>query len=314
MSYVIHPLSPTAAEIIGLDCALSVEPSILEAIQKAFLEFPVLIFRDQNLSATELSAFSRHFGVLEEYGTPGQGSYNKPATASLREAGGRETPDQTLYLHPEDAGVLIMTNERLADLPVIGIVDNAELWHSDGSHKADPYKAIIVHVITNPVSGGGDTEFCDLRLAYKAMPPELIKELIGRTGLHHWSKYLNPQFAGKLDPAGVEDAKKMATTIPLMPQPLVRTHPDTGQPSLYLSPRFTVQLQNVDWAKSDEILRQLFEFIEQPAFRYRHSWQEKDLMIWDNRCLNHRVLGYAANDIRRRHRVTIIGDKPFYRA
>ncbi len=84
-------------------------------------------------------------------------------------------------IYPPDASsVLIMINEMLPDLTVIGIVDNAEMWYSDGSHKAEPYKTIIVHVISNLVFGGGDTEFCDLRLAYRSMVLALKKELSGR--------------------------------------------------------------------------------------------------------------------------------------
>jgi alpha-ketoglutarate-dependent taurine dioxygenase len=36
------------------------------------------------------------------------------------------------------------------------------------------------------------------------------------------------------------------------------------------------------------------------------------LVIWDNRCLNHRVRSYPSHDVRRRHRVTVAGDRPFY--
>lgn len=308
----ITPLCATAAEIVGLDCVQAVQDSRAgQALAEAFLTYPVLIFRDQVLSAAELAAFGRLFGRLETYRATGLKG-TRPPLASLGETGARVTPDQMLYLHPEDAGVLIMTNEALPALPAIGVIDNAECWHSDGSHKSEPYKAVMVHTLQNPASGGGDTEFCDLRLAYDALPAADRKLLAGLTAAHHWSKSLNPRFAGALDDAGRKHGAAFAAAIPEIHQPLVRTHPETGRPALYLSPRFTLSIDGASPDASAAILDELFALMDDQSFCYRHQWREGDLMIWDNRCLNHRVHAYAANDVRRRHRVTIAGDRPYY--
>jgi taurine dioxygenase len=100
--------------------------------------------------------------------------------------------------------------------------------------------------------------------------------------------------------------------IPKAHQPIVRTHPETGRPALYLSPRFTLCIDGAAPDTSGAILKELFALMDDPRFCYRHQWRERDLMIWDNRCLNHRVRAYAANDIRCRHRITIGGDSPYY--
>jgi taurine dioxygenase len=310
MSLSLAPLGPGAAEITGLDCARDLDNAdILRAVKRAFVEYPVLVFRDQVLTAPQLAGFGRRFGLLESYA----GAQGKSATSALHQTGARETPDQMLYQHPDDTDVLIMTNEIREGLPVIGIVDNAEIWHSDGSHKTDPYAAIIVNVVRNPASGG-DTEFCDLRAVYEALTPNIKAALDGKFAIHHWSKALNPRFAGMLDAAAQAEGERIAKLVPEMRQPIVRTHPDSGKPSLYISPRFTLRIDGIDQKSSDVLLDALFAFTENPAFHYRHSWREKDLMIWDNRCLNHRVRSYDAQDIRCRHRVTVSGDKVFYRA
>jgi alpha-ketoglutarate-dependent taurine dioxygenase len=59
----------------------------------------------------------------------------------------------------------------------------------------------------------------------------------------------------------------------------------------------------------------LFTFyVRERRFQYRHKWRDGDLVMWDNRCLNHRACGgYGLPDIRRMHRTTIVGDRPFYR-
>ena len=204
-----------------------------------------------------------------------------------------------------------MTNNTLPDLTAIAVIDNAECWHSDGSHKSAPYGAIAVHALQNPASGGGDTEFCDLRLLYDALPAGDRKLLAGLNATHHWSKSLNPRFAGALDEAAREEGARIAAMIPQARQPVVRTHPETGRPALYLSPRFTLRIDGAAPDASEAILNELFALMDDPRFCYRHKWRERDLMIWDNRCLNHRVRAYTANDVRCRHRITVRGDRPY---
>lgn len=312
-AFAFNPLGPTAAEIKGFDCAQAMDAGTLRALKQAYLTYPVLICRDQIMSAPELAAFGRLFGALETYQQPAVKAA-RPPLAALRETRARTTPDQMLYSHPEESGVLIMTNEVLPELPAIAVIDNAECWHSDGSHKSEPYQAIAVHALQEPAFGGGDTEFCDLRLIYDALPAGDKKLLAGLTATHHWSKSLNPRFAGALDDAAREAGARIVAMIPPAHHPVVRTHPDTVRPTLYLSPRFTLGIDGAAPDASEAILKELFALMDDPRFCYRHQWRERDLMIWDNRCLNHRVHAYAANDVRRRYRVTIGGDKPYYRA
>jgi len=270
-------------------------------LKQAYLTYPVLIFRDQVLSATELAAFGGVFGPLETYQSVPKAA--QPLLASLQETSQRATPDQMLYVHPEDSGVLIMTNESLPDLAAIAVIDNAECWHSDGSHKLMPYQAVAVHVVQDPMSGGGDTEFCDLRLIYDALPPGEQELLSGLTATHQWSKSLNPRFAGALDDAARKKGAYIAAKIPGIRQPLVRTHPETGRSALYLSPRFTVCVDGAEPDASEEILNELFAFMDDPRFCYRHQWRKGDLLIWDNRCLMHRATPFEdfkyARDMRR---------------
>jgi taurine dioxygenase len=308
MDFKVTPLGPGAAEITGFDGAQPLSDDLFAVVNRTFLEYPVLVFRNQTLSAKQFANFSRRFGQLESYEMP-PGQAAKPPTAALRETKQRETPDQMLYLSPEDPDVLIMTNEIRTDTPPLAIIDNAEMWHADGSHKIEPYKAVLVHVLRNPAQGG-DTEFCDMRALYDALPADVKKGLMGRCAIHNWSKSRNPQFANLLNKEARAEGERIAAMIPEMTQPLICAHPETGRPHLYLSPRFTIRIDDVPPEISDTILNNLFSLMEEPNFVYRHTWCEKDLMIWDNRCLNHRVRSYAVNDIRTRHRATVAGDSP----
>ena len=316
MSIRVNSLGPAAAEIFGLDCSQPLADQAFQVVESAFLDYPVLIFREQTLSASDVARFGRRFGPLEGYGTPATAAGSKaeapkPQLAALRQIDGRETPDLMLYVDPNDPDVLIMSNEIRSDLNAIGIVDNAETWHSDASHRAQPCKAVVLYATRNP-SAGGDTEFCDMRAVYGALTAALKAELTGRTAIHHWSKSKNPRFAGALDAAARQEGEGIARLVPEMQQPVVRTHPQTGRLSLYASPRFTLRIEGVSQERSDALLAELFALAEEPRFHYRHRWRDNDLVIWDNRCLNHRVRFFPTQDIRRRLRVSIAGDRPFY--
>jgi taurine dioxygenase len=316
MGVRVNPIDPAAAEILGLDFSQPLTDEAFQVVESAFLDYPVLVFRDQMLSATDVARFGRRFGQLEGYGTPATTAGNKteapkPQLAALRQIDERETPDLRLYISPDDSDVLIMSNEIRSDLNAIGIVDNAETWHSDASHRAEPCKAILLHAIRNP-SVGGDTEFCDMRAVYKALGASLKAEVTGRMAIHHWSKSKNPRFAGALDAAAREEGERIARLVPEMRQPVVRTHPQTGRPSLYVSPRFTLRIEGASQERSDMLLAEIFALAEETRFHYRHEWRDNDLVIWDNRCLNHRVRFFPTHDIRRRLRVSIVGDRPFY--
>jgi alpha-ketoglutarate-dependent taurine dioxygenase len=215
MSIRVNPLGSAAAEILGLDCARPLTDQAFQVVEFAFLDYPVLVFRDQLLSATDVARFGSRFGPLEGYGTPATTAGSKTEApkrelAALRQIDGRETPDLMLYVSPSDPDVLIMSNEIRSDLNAIGIVDNAETWHSDASHRAQPCKAVVLYATRNP-SAGGDTEFCDMRSVYNALAADLKAELAGRTAIHHWSKSKNPRFAGTLDAAAHEEGERIVT-------------------------------------------------------------------------------------------------------
>ena len=291
MTFKINRISEIGvAEIIGLDCAMPLAPADFAALQQAFSENPVLVIRDQHLTAAEQAAFSRQFGPLEEQ-------------------------DQKNYTHSDDQDVLILSNEMRPDGSAVGIVDAGDFWHSDSSHKEEPTRATVLYAVRNP-SRGGDTEFCNMYMAYDALPAELKREIAGREAIHHVSKTKNPRVTISPDRPGAKDYyERREGETQEVRQPIVRTHPVTGRQALYISPRFTIGIVGMDDAKAQPLLDRLFDsFLRQRGFQYRHTWRDGDLVMWDNRCMNHRACGgYGLPDIRRMHRTTIVGDRPFYR-
>jgi taurine dioxygenase len=290
MAFSVHRLSEAGAgEVVGLDCAKPLDAETLAALNRVMLEYPVTVIRDQSLTAAQQAAFSRQLGPLEPQ-------------------------NRKTYCHPDDPDILILSNEVRPDGTAIGIVDAGDFWHSDSSHLPEPCRATVLYAVRNPRSGG-DTEFCNMYQVYDALPADLKRAVEGRWAFHHISKLKNPRVsvsAARKDAAAYYRQQEKEND-PIR-QPMVRTHPETGRQALYVSPRFTIGIADMPDADAQALLDRLFDFMLEPRFRYRHCWRDGDLAIWDNRCLVHQACGgYALPDIRRMHRTTIRGDRPFYR-
>jgi taurine dioxygenase len=60
----LRPLGAAlGTEVLGIDLSKPLDDGTFAGIQAAFAEHPVLVFRDQNLGASELAAFGRRFGA-----------------------------------------------------------------------------------------------------------------------------------------------------------------------------------------------------------------------------------------------------------
>ncbi|MFL5030472.1 MAG: TauD/TfdA dioxygenase family protein [Xanthobacteraceae bacterium] len=290
MTFTVRKLSDAgAAEVLGLDCRTRLDADTLAALDRTMLDYPVTVIRDQTLTAREQAAFSRQLGPLEPQ-------------------------DRKDYCHPDDPDILILSNEIRPDGTAVGIVDAGDFWHSDSSHLPEPCRSTVLYAVRNPTTGG-DTEYCNMYQVYEALSPNLKRQIEGRYGIHHISKLKNPRVivsAARTDAAAYYRQREKDREPVL--QPMVRTHPQTGRQALYISPRFTIGIADMPDAQAQALLDQLFAIMLQPRFHYRHHWHDGDLVIWDNRCLTHQACGgYSLPDIRRMHRTTIRGDRPFYR-
>ncbi|MEC8198532.1 MAG: TauD/TfdA family dioxygenase, partial [Pseudomonadota bacterium] len=68
MSIEFRPMSDAGgAEVIGIDVKAVMPDADLAAVEQAFLNYGVLLFREQPMMARELVAFSRQFGELQPH-------------------------------------------------------------------------------------------------------------------------------------------------------------------------------------------------------------------------------------------------------
>ena len=84
-----------------------------------------------------------------------------------------------------------------------------------------------------------------------------------------------------------------------------------GKKSLYINP---IRIQSIIGMAEQEgidLLNDLLEHATQKKYQYRHQWQPRDMVFWDNRCLLHKANGdYDHGQKRFLYRVMLQGDKP----
>ena len=93
--------------------------------------------------------------------------------------------------------------------------------------------------------------------------------------------------------------------------PIFRTHPETGKRALYVTEAFVQSIKGLDQDESRKTLSELYSHASQERFIYRHKWSNGDLVVWDNRSVQHFAEHGYGDKIRNMRRITTSGSKPF---
>ncbi len=72
--------------------------------------------------------------------------------------------------------------------------------------------------------------------------------------------------------------------------PLVRIHPVTGRPALYMCGAFVRGIVGLHDDETAALLTFLRSRLDDPNVQVRWRWQQYDVAVWDERCTNHRAL------------------------
>ena len=186
-------------------------------------------------------------------------------------------------------------------------------WHTDQSYRRPPPDTTLLLAVTLPPKDQGQTLFSDCTAAYAALSPKLQAKIADLQGIH------SPSWVGRSREA-VENGEKPVDLLPhQLPQchPLVRTHPVTGELSLYICEE--KQMDFVDGpiaglspgleGEGAGLLHELLVHATQQKFVYIHGWNVGDLVIGDNRNLLHCATWYDADQFSRlMWRTTVMGN------
>lgn len=288
MTIEIHPLEAAlGAEIRGVDLSKPLSPEDRKVIHDAWMEHLVLLFRGQTLSDDQLIAFSRNFGDLEF-----------PPTRLLKL---KNRIDQTEDIPPE---INVISNVKEDGKPIGQLGAGEAAWHTDSGFIEEPPKGSILYGIEVPAEGG-NTSFLNMYTAYETLADDIKAQVQGRCAKH------DPTYTS----AGVRRADfDEVTDVSKSPGPLhpiVRTHPETRRPVLYLGRRLNAYIEGLPVPESEALLDEIWAHTMQPKFVYEHHWKAGDVLMWDNRCVMHRREAFDDSARRVMHRTQLKGDRPY---
>ena len=269
---VAEPVHPAVgARVTGIDLRDPIGEDVAQQIRDAFTEHSVLCFPEQEITNENQADFAALFGRAD--------------TADRT----KEDPDNK----QSKRGVMYVSNIREDGKP-IGVLPDGEMhFHSDGAHRDKPYRATTLFAIEVPTVGG-ETKFAGMAAAYEALP-EAQRGLLDTLEARHVFNYNKT----------TREEMRRDDDVSYAIHPLVKTHPDSGRKSLYVSRLMTCNIVGMDDEQSEDLLLSLFDHCESPDFVYAHHWEPGDLVIWDNRSVNHARNDFPADQRRLLRRYTV---------
>jgi len=198
-----------------------------------------------------------------------------------------------------------------AVLPIDSERGKANSWHTDVTF-VDRVPAIsVLRAITLPPYGG-TTVWANTVRAYESLHPAL-KALVGQLRAVHSNQYdyaiERPQTIGGIDVKEESYREEFRHKLFLTEHPLVRVHPETGEPSLLLG-HFAQSISGLSTSDFQDLYTLLQRHITKLENTVRWSWQPGDIAIWDNRATQHYAVADYDDHARRLHRITVAGDVP----
>jgi taurine dioxygenase len=271
------------AELTGVNLADAAhDDGLFTEIKAALLKHRVLFLRNQDIARADHVAFARRFGELEDHPVAGSDP-DHPGLVRIY-----KSPD-----HPNDR------------------YENS--WHTDATWRESPPMGCVLRCVECPPVGG-DTMWSNTVLAYEKLP-EIIKAQIAGLRARH---SIESTFGAAMP---IEKRLALKAQYPDAEHPVVRTHPETGEKTLFVN-GFTTHFTNFhtpdnvrygqDFTQgSSALLQYLISQAAIPEYQVRWRWQPNSVAIWDNRSTQH----YAVMDYppchRKMERAGIMGDKPF---
>ena len=279
--FEVTPLHPQfGCEIKGVTLEEAVSDTVFPIIYEAFLRYQLILFRDVDLPPAMQVALARRFGevqvhVMNQY----HGYADQPEIYVLSNLDENGRPNGK---HP-DQGTLF--------------------WHTDGSWRPTPGLATMMYSERVP-EAGGHTEFASTYEAYDHLSSEMKVRLDGLNAIH------NLDFSRTRRHGEAPMTEEQKRKVPPVPHPVVRRHPETGRPALFLGDHAET-IEGMDYQEGRALIEQLMTTSITDDMIYSHKWQPRECAIWDNRCTLHRATGFdTTKHIRVMRRCTTLGQVP----
>ena len=265
-------------EIEGFDLSSPIDDSAAELLRQLWLDWRVLVFRDQPIDHAAMMRTAEVFG--EPIGYP----FSKYVVEGFPKI------------------VSILSDQQTADA-----------WHCDLSYDVHPAAGAVLRAISIPPVGG-DTVFADGYAAYDSLSDEMKARLENLRAIHDFAGVYSHQRSDKGDPEAdqrVAQAMKKRNSIPLVAHPIALTHPDTGRKTLFLNEAFCTQVIDMELGEGQALLAELWLQFLKPEHQMRVRWKPNSLVVWENLSTVH-YAAYDYGDFRRHMERVTFRAKPLY--
>lgn len=323
------------------------DQTLLEQIDAAFLKHKVLMFRDAGLDREThlrfLGALVRRWGldvpkndqmralrgphglVINPFQPQVKGAPEVWATDTYQAGRGEKQGWSRL-----DEGVIEVTNDRGGgDLQLNGkkaasryaqgnAAGAVNVWHSDQLYFSQPSAVTTLRAVRLPPCGG-DTMFANMEQAYEDLDDDLKRRLDRLTTLNRQILLGDHERCAERtqDPVDRAYYEWLKGLFPENRFPVVRTHPVTGNKSLYVVRIYASTIEGPGVEEIGDVqamIRKLSDLTKVPEYQCRFRWhKEGDLLMWDNRCLQHYAVadfGKEGGGPRWMEHVTTMGTTP----
>ncbi|MCU1488375.1 MAG: tauD [Actinomycetia bacterium] len=262
----LEALSPAIGAIVhGVDLREPLSGADRDGIHDALMAHLVVFFRDQPLTQEQQLAFAANFGE------PVPGSAAAP----------EDDPDRWFVV--------------LEDGP--DAEPKSDRWHTDVPFSPTPPDIAVLTMLA-PAPVGGDTMWLSLNAVWDGLSP-VMQDLLAPLELEF---DMGPSKLAARELYGEEFYRQLLANEPVARHPLVRIHPVTGRPAVYLGGAFMRGIAGMHVEESDALLGFLQSRLHDPNLQVRWRWRQHDVAMWDERCTNHRGLSdhYPAHRLVRR--------------
>jgi taurine dioxygenase len=262
------------AEVSGVDLAKPLSAAQERDVKRAFLDWSVLVFRDQQLTQEQHKAFARRFGPLHVHPLKSSADYDSAG----------------------DPEILAVKTTQKSKFTA------GDAWHTDVSCDEKPPMGSMLYMKQTPDGGGGDTLFADMYRAFDTLSAPLQTFLEGLTAVHDGAL----PYLGSYHYAPPEGAN-----YPRNEHPVITRHAETGGKVLFVNSGFTTHVKGLARWESRGLLDLLFNHIATtPSLTCRVRWEPNTLTFWDNRCTQHHAIWDYFPQSRYGERVSIVGTRP----
>ena len=273
--FEIKPIAGAiGAELLGIDLGADLSEETVRAIRQALLDHLVIFFRNQDLPPARFLALARRFGTPVEY----------PFVKGIDG-------------FPEIIAVAKLEHER---------ANFGGIWHADTTYQQTPPMGTMLIARELPPYGG-DTLFANQYLAWETLSAGMQRLLAPLRAVSTSAKAdVSRTREDRLRSDGTAAARETLEAE----HPVMRLHPETGRPALYVNVAHTARFVGMTEEESAPLLNFLFAHQVRPELTCRFRWQPGSLAFWDNRCAQHNPVNDYHGYRRVMHRITLAGDRP----